>query len=156
MQTFLTHYDYYKSAEVLDNRRLNKQIVECSQIYKALTVPNYGWQGHPAVKMWRRYEGRLLLYGLAHYYEWQQRWILKKRAGKQCHKSGIELQQCLSSFRGNAQTSPEWRYNSPDIYSSHRAALLYKDYAWYSQFGWNEKPAIPDLNGSLPYHWPVS
>jgi hypothetical protein len=35
-----------------------------------------------------------------------------------------------------------------DFHSSHRAALLYKDFEWYSQFGWCEQP-------QLHYLWPI-
>jgi len=41
------------------------------------------------------------------------------------------------------------------LHSSHRAALLYKNPDWYGQFGWKEKPAVPDAKGRLPYYWPV-
>ena len=60
MQTFLPYADFNKSAEVLDNRRLNKQILEGYQILKVLGNPDprAGWRNHPAVKMWR---GRVLV-----------------------------------------------------------------------------------------------
>jgi len=53
MQTFLAYPDYKLSASVLDMKRLGKQRVEAWQIVQALTVPEYGWKNHPAVKMWR-------------------------------------------------------------------------------------------------------
>jgi hypothetical protein len=42
---------------------------------------------------------------------------------------------------------PVW-WSNEDFYSSHRSALLYKNYGWYSQFGWKEEP-------KLDYIWPV-
>ena len=57
MQTFLPYPDFAKSAACLDNKRLNKQIVECYQILRAITDPTYGWQNHPAVNMWRGFKG---------------------------------------------------------------------------------------------------
>jgi hypothetical protein len=49
--------------------------------------------------------------------------------------------------------SPEETENPPwlgieEFHSSHRAALLAKDYDWYSQWGWVEKPVID-------YWWPT-
>lgn len=70
MQTFLPFPDYDKSARVLDDRRLGKQRVECLQILKALTIPSYGWQNHPAVKMWRGWEMQLCSYASYILDEW--------------------------------------------------------------------------------------
>jgi hypothetical protein len=58
MQTFLPYKDYERVAEVLDSKRLNKQILECYQILNVLSNPDprAGWRNHPAVKMWRGHE----------------------------------------------------------------------------------------------------
>ena len=53
MQTFLPYPDDRASAADLDDRRLGKQRVETLQILRALTWRTYGWQNHPAVRMWR-------------------------------------------------------------------------------------------------------
>ena len=53
MQTFLPYPDFAKSAACLDNKRLNKQIVECKQILMALSGESKGWRNHPAVLMWK-------------------------------------------------------------------------------------------------------
>jgi len=52
MQTFLPYQNYSRCAEVLDNKRLGKQRVECLQILNALLDASKGWKQHPAVKMW--------------------------------------------------------------------------------------------------------
>ena len=62
MQTFLPYSDFERSAKTLDYKRLGKQRVEAYQILQALSDPNYGWQNHPAVKMWRGYEEALVAY----------------------------------------------------------------------------------------------
>ena len=58
MQTFLPYKDFEKVAEVLDSKRLNKQILECYQVLNVLSNPSptAGWRNHPAVKMWRGHE----------------------------------------------------------------------------------------------------
>jgi len=53
MQTFLPYADFFKSAFVLDNRRLNKQITECKQIWIASVFGRGNWTNHPAVRMWQ-------------------------------------------------------------------------------------------------------
>ena len=70
MQTFLPYPDFAESASVLDRQRLGKQRVETLQVMKALTVPGYGWQQHPVVKMWIGYERTLLDYQDAFCAEW--------------------------------------------------------------------------------------
>src|SRR5690348_5136966 len=64
MQTFLPYADFTESARVLDRRRLGKQRVEAVQVLRGLTVPDYGWRRHPAVRMWTGYEEALVRYGL--------------------------------------------------------------------------------------------
>ena len=58
MQTFLPCVLYSDCARVLDNVRLNKQIVEAYQIYTG-RVPQ---KNHPACLMWEDYKPHLLLY----------------------------------------------------------------------------------------------
>jgi hypothetical protein len=45
-------------------RRLGKQGVGALQVVRALTRPGYGWQNHPAVRMWRGYEETPGAYGM--------------------------------------------------------------------------------------------
>jgi hypothetical protein len=53
--------------------------------------------------------------------------------------------------------NPSWISNFDqfkEIASSHRLALLNKDYEWYSQFGWPEDPGHrPE---TYDYIWPVA
>ena len=51
MQIFILGTPYY-TATVLDRRRLNKQIVECYQITKAIKGETSAWGNHPVVKMY--------------------------------------------------------------------------------------------------------
>ncbi len=64
MQTFLPHSDYEASAQTLDNKRLNKQILEGYQILKVLSGASESgaWRNHPAVLMWRGFERGLWAY----------------------------------------------------------------------------------------------
>jgi len=151
MQTFLPYPSFSQSAYCLDNRRLNKQITETLQIYKALTVPGYGWQYHPAVKMWRGCERALLWYGHACYAQWKHRYMRRQRSGVLEHKSGDEID--LRILDVETIVYPPW-LGDEAFHASHRAALLYKLPEWYSRFGWIETPAVPDKKGRLPYVWP--
>lgn len=130
MQTFLPYADFQLSARALDWRRLGKQRVEALQVIRALTDPSYGWQHHPAVRMWRGHLEALEMYRDAMVAEWIRR--------------GYQNTMAVSG-RERAEM-PEWLGDS-EFHASHRSNLLRKDAAYYGQFGWAE-PA------DLPYVWP--
>jgi hypothetical protein len=136
MQTFVPHPDCATSAKRLDRARLGKQRVECLQILKALQDPNYGWQNHPAVNMWRGHEKFLGWYGICVCEEWLG------RGYKDTCKEKI-----LNLVKPSADFQPVWW--GKEIHASHRKVLLAKNPDWYSQWGWTEKP-------SLDYYWPTS
>lgn len=137
MQTFLPSSDFRECARVLDTRRLGKQRVENLQILKALLDPSYGWQHHPAVKMWRGYE-----------------WALED------YHDAIVIQWCARGFadttydtfaslvpRSGEYVKPPW-LGDERVHMTHRSNLLRKDPAHYGQFGWTETP-------DYLYFWPV-
>lgn len=161
MQTFLPYAGFERSARSLDRMRLGKQRVECWQIYQAIRNPEYGWQNHPAVRMWRGYELCLLNYSEFICYEWIKRG----------YKDTL-----LNRFR-DAQVNHVTLYTVPpwlgdeDFHASHRSNLLRKVREaegkaeanptnprllktavylkhWYKQFNWTE-------SDTMPYVWPV-
>ena len=162
MQTFVPVTDSFDDiARVLDNKRLNKQALEGWQILMNLLQldprgehrVSKGWSNHPAVKMWRGHEVALYLYVEAMVKEWKRRGY-KSTIGdkaKATIKRAIEL-----GLISNVSSNPEWISSSSTfstVASSHRLALLSKDYEWYSQFGWPEdRGTRPD---TYEYVWPV-
>jgi hypothetical protein len=135
VQTFVPTADHVEIAHVLDNRRLFKQSVETKQIYLALTTPGYGWQNHPAVKMWRGYEDFLLTYGLAMVTEHLRRGF----------NSPVLFPWYLAT-RTVAVGDRPWWWGDDRIHSSHRAALHRKDPDHYAQ--WANETATE-------YWWPT-
>jgi hypothetical protein len=156
-QTFIISSSFEETAKCLDSRRLNKQITEAYQVYRFL-MGEGKMQGNPhPYRMWKGSEFSLLLYIHALHKEWTRRFEEKERGGTPYHKNGLEaeLEIYERKFGNSNMNPPRWIMNE-EILSSYRSALLYKDYNWYSQFGWKEKPAIPlkiNKNGSvsLPY-----
>lgn len=140
MQTFLPYPDFTKSAQCLDNKRLSKQRVECLQILKAISDPSYGWQNHPAVKMWRGYTDRLVEYGFKMCIEWKQRGF-----NDTCEAQILRM--LLTAPPDDCGRTPLWMGND-SFHASHRSNLLRKDPQWYGQFGWTEPH-------DLPYVWPT-
>ncbi len=150
MQTFLPFDDFEASARALDLRRLGKQRVECLQVLRGLTVPDYGWRHHPAVKMWRSRVEALGRYGLTCCEVW-----VEKGYGDTCAASiGAELASAgISVVRTQAQLAkagalPRW-FGDPDFHRAHQSSLLRKDPDHYG-------PLFPGVPDDLPYVWPAS
>lgn len=136
MQTFVPENTFELCAQRLDQRRLNKQIAECGQIFGALKPDAKGWRNHPAVLMWRGYENALRLYR------------------NTCLKEWVE--------RGYNSTREVWDINGPIvmphwwngiIHTTHRSNLLRKDPVWYGQFNWTLEDGSP-VPDDLEYYWP--
>jgi len=135
MQTFLPYEDFTKCAQVLDRQRLGKQRVECLQIAKALTDPDYGWQSHPAVTMWRGHLPAMLTYGVAICDEWIGRGYKDTCRDK------------LLAFTTPDEIMPTWM-GDDDLHRSHRSNLLRKAPDHYAPL------FEADLSDDLDYVWP--
>ena len=138
MQTFLPYDSFPRSARVLDQARLGKQRVETLQVLRALVIPDYGWQSHPATKMWMGYVPALTAYGLAMTNEWSARG----------HADTVYEQ--LLEFAPEAAEDdvvlPPW-FGDPAFHESHRSNLITKSPEVYG-------PLFPQTPGGLPYVWP--
>jgi hypothetical protein len=162
MQTFIPLTDSFEDiAKVLDNKRLNKQALEGWQILMTLLeldpqgnhrIPK-GWVNHPAVKMWRGHELTLYRYIVAMVDEWKRRGF-KSTIGDKA-KATVTTAYSKGIIK-HESTNPQWMQHDRffrALASSHRRALLSKDYDWYSQFGWDEDPGYrPE---TYEYLWPI-
>ena len=137
MQTFLPYADFEQTAKSLDMKRLGKQRVETMQIMNAILNPEYGWQNHPAVNMWRGYESTLLEYQEAICNEWTSRGYKDT-----CLQKTIDL---MSNFKTNT-ARPGW-IGDYDFHLSHQSNLLRKLPEHYSQY-------FVNVADDLPYIWP--
>ncbi len=163
MQTFVPLTSSFEDiAKVLDRQRLNKQALEGWQILMTLLeldpqgnhrIPK-GWVNHPAVKMWRGHEIALYRYIEAMVDEWKRRGY-KSTIGDKARATVLRALE-LDILDGSA-TNPSWLSDLrtfEEVASSHRLALLNKDYEWYSQFGWPEDAGTKPE--SYDYIWPVN
>jgi len=137
MQTFVPYDSFEMSAKVLDMKRLGKQRVETLQLLNAATGIGRGWKNHPAGIMWRENLNGLSAYGVAVCREW-----ISRGYRDTC------LEKISSIIEPDFSDFPYW-WGDNRIHSSHRANLLRKDNAHYSQFGWTEDP-------EMPYFWPTA
>ena len=148
MQTFLPYADMRRSVQVLDARRLGKQRVECLQVLRGLTVPDYGWRHHPAVRMWA---GRLEALG-RYTLECCAEWAESGRADTVADTVTAELaSHGVTSIRDEDELArtgglPPW-WGKASVHESHRSALVRKDPEHYRRF-------FPDVPDDLPYVWP--
>lgn len=147
MQTFILSTNISQSAMWLDNQRLNKQVTEAMQIYRA-NFENGAKQGNPyAYTMWLNHPSLLIEYGAIHYREWQRRLKVGLRGGKMIHKSGdefIRLGDCLE-VQPREDINPAWL--TEEFASDHRSVILGKI---------NEAVDIADLDTSKLIHiYPV-
>lgn len=116
MQTFLPYPNFESSAKVLDNARLNKQIVECQQILMVLHGDAEGHKNHPVMDMWRDDTQCLCYYGLVMFEEYKQ------RTGKKKHKSSDTI---LSYFNWNVSKDPWW-LGYKELHQTHQSRLMHK------------------------------
>jgi len=141
MQTFLPYPDFGQTARCLDRQRLGKQRVECLQILRTLVGINDGWKNHPAVKMWSRNRGYLVLYGKEICSEW-----ICRGYKDTCLDSICKLAQEHGTAWWWLTGAPHW-LGDLEFHRSHKSNLLRKAPEWYSQFNW-------DVSDNLPYVWP--
>ena len=144
----MPYSNFRLTAEVLDQRRLGKQRVECLQILQTLKKGPYicnnrgksvrtPWYNHPTVQMWKGYEAGLLLYMQEICSEWSRRGYKDT-----CWKKAQHL-----GYRRKNIFLPDWLGNER-FHLSHQSNLLRKYPEHYSQFF----IGIPD---DLPYVWPI-
>lgn len=159
MQTFVPANTYRGNAIILDNKRLHKQALEGWQILMVLVALDpagnhrepKGWVNHPAVKMWRGHEIALASYSLAMVKEWKSRGFKSTLDDKILSTMGAAVK--MGRIDDSSAEPPAW-LGDPAVHSSHRKALLVKNYAHYSRWEFPEDPGHPI--DEYEYVWPVN
>jgi len=135
MQTFLPSSNAITVARWLDNKRLNKQILECYQILNVLSGKSKtgGWRNHPAVLMWKGYERGLWQYVQAMIREAKDRGI--RTENNEANLNNLKI-QCWDTWGSNP---PEFWNDTNKIMrltTTHKANLFDKDPIYYAKFGY--------------------
>lgn len=154
MQTFLPSSNFIFAAQALDNKRLNKQILESYQILNVLSGNSTGWRNHPAVRMWAGSEGVLYKYTQAMISEAKLRGI--KTINNEINLSRLNDRHGKLSW---GQNNPEWLDNKKTIsriVATHRANLYRKDPEYYVEYAKyvDNKYNKPCCDKCL-YYWPT-
>lgn len=140
-------HSFQECAQVLDSKRLNKQRTECIQIYNTLTNKSDGWKHHPAVLMWKGFEGLFCIYAI--------------KICEECNRRGIKdnvntYAKFTDVFTNHEFLVPPWwaeKEKKDKLIYTHRCNLLRKDYEYYKKFF----PFIPAGEALLQeYYWPTS
>jgi len=161
MQSFLVSTNSFEeTAAVLDNKRLHKQTLEAWQCLLTMCRLDpdgndrepKGWSSHPVVKMWRGHETLLVSYITATYFEWRSRGYKSTLLEKtlRTYDTAVSLGRISSDI-----TLPSWMQDLQyfeNLCSTHRVALLNKNYEWYSQFKWSEDTGTRP--SGYEYLWP--
>lgn len=147
MQTFLPSWSFIHTASILDNRRLNKQIVEAYQIWSG-RVPT---KNHPACLMWSGYKDALLFYIETLLNEYV------KRTHK-CHAVYDNIKFDISRYGKESIVYPEWFGNK--IFHLYKCVnLIRKDKTYYyNRDFFCMGMIIPEYDVSdypTGYYWPV-
>ena len=124
MQVFIPFREPIEVAKCLDSRRLNKQIIECSQIIDAILGTGKGWFNHPVVKMYVKHVPFLEDYTNC----------------LMCYQSYLRNKSPEENFLGYAEfystcalrNLPE--FITQDLCDQHKRRLYTKDPVYYNQF----------------------
>lgn len=148
MQTFVPHADFAESAAVLDNKRLNKQLLEGRQIYQIIASgkDRGAWVNHPAVKMWRNCDVALFEYLVAIKNECVARGIQTDK-----NWNAILYMHQNNWYRGDNLVMPAW-WNDERVHQSHRNNLYVKNPEYYAQFVHDSRVTCCD---KCNYFWPT-
>ena len=139
------------SATVLDPKRLGKQRVEALQVFRALTVPGYGWRHHPTARMWIGYAEALVRYGLEVCAVWQEGGRRDTCAATLVSELaahfGVQQPRSQAALAMAGELLP-WM-GMTVFHVSHQSARVRKNPSWYRRY-------FPDVADNLPCVWPQS
>ncbi len=139
IQTFLPSESFEESAKWLDDRRLNKQILEAKTIYDIVSGKNTNsrWANHTATNLWKGYSEALALYYNSCLHEWKE--VRHKNHSYKEILIDVNIHVWMPPWLGDVR-----------LHSSHRCNLLRKDFEFYSKYGWQENLIKYE---TAPYWW---
>ena len=128
MQIFIPYEDAFETAKVLDNKRLNKQIIECRQIISAAFGESTAWRNHPVVLMYKDHTPWVNWYKIVLEHE------QIARKGNTCEGD--------AKYKILKQMEPERPYflGLELLHRSHRSRLYTKDNNHYASFADSRLP----------------
>jgi len=149
MQTWITDFNFLKSAKNLDRKRLQAQIYEGIHILSSLlnvndklVNPKGSVKNHPVAKLWENYENELFNYIDIHMAVIDPYYIEKNNI----NTLNFLLLADIGKFHINEQLIIPWI--TPELIRVHRSILIQKKPEYYRK----KWPDIPD-NLIMRYDW---
>lgn len=106
-----------QTFQVLDKKRLNKQLIECKQILKVYNGESNSWKNHPIVKSYSQYQKWLTVY------TWMlEEYLLKKS----------DLLMLLTYNKWLIDNAP--KFHTEDYFNQMKRRLYTKDKTFYEGF----------------------
>jgi len=130
------------SAHVLDSQNLGSQVGQCLRILTMIAGHREGGRDkfHRTTLSWWHFPEALALYTEYAMIELSSRGHSSSLPSPR-HPEGLKLYDFPKSWGTDSPVMPDW-IGIERIHASHRAALLRRDRAWYSQFAWHETPVL--------------
>ena len=116
MQVFIIG-DVLNTFEILDKKRLNKQLIECKQILNVYSGNTKAWSNHPVVKSYKPYQKWLMIYT----------WALEEFLNK-----SSDLLMLMHYNRWLKENKPI--FHTEDYFNQMKRRLYTKNNAFYNQF----------------------
>jgi len=128
MQIFILGTPYY-TASVLDRRRLNKQIVECNQIVKAIKGESTAWKNHPVVKMYSSHLDYLKHYAscLSNYRDGNSETAKNESRKAELVRPSFVNSTLTDNMKRRLFTKDEWFYSQFSKYGKSDINLYFVD-----------------------------
>lgn len=105
----------FETAQCLDKRRLNKQIIECKQILKAINGESKAWANHPATLQY------------VNHVEWLKLYMHCLNA---YHKNMLDAAKHLSNYADTMKP----HFHTEEYLTQMKRRLYTKDNSHYSQW----------------------
>ena len=115
MQVFIVDTPF-KTAQILDKRHLNKQIIECGQILDAIEGKTSAWANHPCTI---QYKDNVL-------------WLRMYKTCLLLYKNGDIGNSYIYSELSNALYKPSW--HTQEYFDNMKRRLYTKDHEHYKQW----------------------
>ena len=136
MQGWILSYDFYQSANCLDDRRLLANIYENIHglaslvgLNDKLINPKRSVKNHPNIKRWDGYIQAYINYIHRHLMSWDDRYPIKDTSINL--NNMIYIMEQINVFPLVIDLIPKWI--TDELIQEHKQILLQKDYKFYSQ-----------------------
>ena len=131
MQVFIVGTPY-ETAEILDVKRFNKQIIENKQIMDAILGTGKGWFNHPVVKSYKNHFQWLYYYNLCLFWYSRGDKLMAKKMSEQAmaFKPNFHTQEYFNQMKRRLYTKNNQYYSQWSELGESKQNHYYVDGEW--------------------------